>query len=133
MDRRALLSLCVTAICTWSGCLGGGERPAPRIAWIWLVNDRERAQEIEVTIEDDGEVVFSETHQVGTEPDAANVRIDDPVDGPGQYVVRARLDGSVREVVAAEFVDGDENCIGVRFSLLDGGSVDYWTKSMREC
>lgn len=131
MNRRTLLSLCATATC--SGCLGVAQRRAPRLAWIWLANDRDEAYEVEVTVEEDGETVLAETRQVGTEPDTANVRIDNPVDGPGQYVVRGRADGSVREIDSTDVVDGDENCVGIRFSLLDNGGMDYWAKSMRRC
>jgi len=53
--------------------------------------------------------------------------------GPGQYVIQATMDGETREVDTTDFVDGDENCIGVRFSLLNNGSVDSWTKSMQQC
>lgn len=37
------------------------------------------------------------------------------------------MDDETREVDVAEFVDGDENCVGVRFALLDNGSVDHST------
>lgn len=131
VNRRALLSLCTTATC--SGCLGAARRRAPRLAWIWLANDRDEAYEVEVAVEEGGETVFAETRRVGTEPDTASVRIDNPVDGPGQYAVRARADGAVREIDSTDVVDGDENCVGVRFSLLDDGDMDYWTKSMRKC
>jgi hypothetical protein len=70
---------------------------------------------------------------LGATPDTANIKVDDPVDEPGHYVVRVTMDGETREVDIAEFVEGDENCVGVRFSLLDNGSVDYWTKSMQQC
>jgi len=39
------------------------------------------------------------------------------------------MDGENREIDTT-FVNGDENCIGVGFSLLDNGSVDDWTRSM---
>jgi hypothetical protein len=58
--------------------------------------------------------------------------VDDPVKEPGQYVVRAMMDGETREVDIADFVEGIENCIGVRFSLRNNGSVDYWTKAMQQ-
>jgi hypothetical protein len=132
MKRRALLLLGVTSL--FSGCLGIGEnQPQPQLAWIWLQNDREEGYEVEVVVEEDGESVFSKTYQLGATPDTANINVDDPVDEPGHYVVRATMDGETREVDIADFVDDDENCIGVRFSLLNNGSVDYWTKSMQQC
>ena len=132
LRRQALLSIGTAVAAT--GCLGLGEdQPQPRLAWIWLQNDREEAYEVDVVVEEDGESVFSETYQLGATMDTANINVDDPVDGPGHYVVRATMDGETREVEIAQFVDGDENCIGVRFSLLDNGTVDYWTKSMQQC
>ena len=132
MERRAFLSLGVASL--FGGCLGLGEsRPQPRLAWIWLQNDREKAYEVDVVVEEDGESVFSETYQVGATLDTANVNVDNPVDEPGNYVVRATMDGETREVEIADFVDGDDICVGVRFTLLNNGSVTYWTKAMQEC
>jgi hypothetical protein len=131
--RQALLSLGAAVAST--GCLGVGfsQPKKSRLAWIWLLNDREEQHEVDVVVEDDGETVFSESYELGVEPDTANIREDAPVDGTGQYVVRATMDGETREVDTTDVVDGDENCIGVRFSLLNNGSVDYWTKSTQRC
>lgn len=131
--RRALLAF-GTAV-TSAGCLGLGssQSNSPRLAWIWLRNDRDDSHEVDVVVEESGAVVFSESYELGTEPDTATVHVDNPVDGTGQYVVRATIDDETYEVETTEIVDGDENCIGVRFSLLNNGSVDYWTKSMQQC
>ncbi|MDX1745996.1 MAG: hypothetical protein R3324_08670 [Halobacteriales archaeon] len=130
--RQALLSL--SAALPLAGCLGlGRTQPQPRLAWIWLQNDRQQVYEVGVVVEEDGTSVFSGTYQLGATMETATITVDHPVDGPGDYVVRARLDGQTREVRIAEVVDGDENCVGVRFSLLDDGSVGYWTKAMEQC
>jgi hypothetical protein len=131
--RHALLSVC-TAVAS-VGCLGSGSSQPreSRLAWIWLLNDRDESYEVNVVVEDDDETVFSESYELGTRPDTANVHVDNPVDGPGQYVVRVTMDGETREVDTTAVADGDENCIGVRFSLLNNGNVDYWTKSMQQC
>ena len=84
-------------------------------------------------MEDAGESVFTGSYKLGTEPDTADARVYNPVDGTGEYVVRVTMDGETHEVDTTTLVDGAENCIGVRFSLLNNRSVDYWTKSMREC
>lgn len=131
MKRRALLSVCGTLAA--GGCLGSTQPQVSRLAWIWLQNDRDEAYEVDVIVEDGDETVFSETYEVGAGPDTANVNIDNPVEGSGQYVVRGTMDGETREVDTTEFVDGAEDCVGVRFSLLNNGSVDYWTKSMQQC
>lgn len=131
--RQALLSVCTAVAST--GCLGFGapQSNQPRLAWIWLLNDRDESYEVDVVVVDDGKTVFSESYELGTEPDTANVHVDNPVDGPGQYVVRATIAGETHEVDTTAAVDDDENCIGVRFSVLNNGSVDYWTKSMEQC
>lgn len=131
--RQALLSIC-TAV-SGAGCLrvGPSQPKKSRLAWIWLLNDRDEPYEVDVVVEDASEIVFSESYELTAEPDTANIRENDPVDGTGQYVVRATMDGETREVDTTKVVDGDENCIGVRFSLLNNGSVDYWTKSMQQC
>lgn len=131
MKRRALLSSLAIAL---SGCLGGGDPPRSRLAWIWLQNDREERYAVDVTVEDDGQTVYADTVQLppgGSE--TTDVRATSPVEGPGRYVVRATMDGETREVDTTDYVDGEEDCVGVRFTLLDNGSVDYWTKSMQEC
>ncbi|WP_226023993.1 hypothetical protein [Halomicrobium salinisoli] len=131
--RKALLSIYTTVASV--GCLGLGSSQSKesKLAWIWLLNDRDEPYEVDVVVEDNGETVFSESYQLGTEPGTANIREDNPVGGTGQYVVRATMDGETREVDTIDAVDGDENCIGVRFSLLNNGSIDYWTKSMQRC
>ena len=132
MKRRALLSSSV-AIAV-GGCLGFDGPRQPRLAWIWLRNDRQQRYEVDVTVEDGDETVFSDAYQLpAAESETVDIRETSPVEGPGRYVVRATMDGETREVDTTEFVDGDENCIGVRFSLLDNGSVDHWTKSMQQC
>lgn len=132
MKRRALLS--TAAVCAVSGCSVIDRPQQSRLAWIWLRNDRDQRYEVDVAIEDGGEMVFSDAYQLlPTESETTDIRETSPVEGPGQYVVRATMDGETLEVDTTELVDGDENCIGVRFSLLNNGSVDYWTKSMQQC
>jgi hypothetical protein len=130
MKRRALLSTCGALVV--GGCLAARPQQS-RLAYIWLVNDRDESYDVDVVVEDDGETVFEKTYELGTTPDTANVNTENPVSGPGQYVVRATMDGETRTVDTTELVDGDEDCVGVRFSLLNNGSVDYWTKSMQQC
>lgn len=86
-----------------------------------------------MTVGDGGETVFAETYELDPESDSANERVDDPVDGLGTYVVRATMDGETREVDTTGHVEERESCVGVRFSLLDDGSADYWVKSMQRC
>lgn len=131
--RQALLSTC--SVVAGAGCLGiGSTQPTKsRLAWIWLLNDRDNPYEVDVVVEDAGKIVFSESYELGMEPETANIREEDPVGGTGQYVVRVTIDGEIHEVDTVDVVDGSETCIGVRFSLLNNGNIDYWTKSMEQC
>lgn len=132
MKRRTLLATGPAVVL--GGCLGFDDPPQSRLAWIWLRNDRSERYEVDVTVEDNGETVFADAYQLHpTGADAATIQVTSPVEGPGQYVVRATMDGEVREVDTTTVIDGQEICIGVRFSLLNNGSVDYWTKSMQHC
>lgn len=140
MDRRDVLTSTATSLAATTGlagCVGLGEEPTTvRLAWIWLVNDRDEAYDVDVTIEDAGETVFAETYRLGTDPSSATPPVqttERPVEGAGKYVVTARIDGEMRTVDATDHVDGDEDCIGVRFSILNGRSVDYWVKAMQRC
>jgi hypothetical protein len=130
MKRRALLSLCATPVV--GGCLGQATVPETRIAWLWFVNDRDEADEVDI-IKDGGETVFADTYTAGTDGNDANFHVDSPVDGTGQYVVRATMNGEVEEVDTTDFVEDGENCIGVRFSFLNNGMEEYWVKSMQRC
>jgi hypothetical protein len=132
MRRRAFLSTCATV--AFGGCFGiRSHRPQPTLAWIWLRNDRDEAHEIDVVVTDNDETVFSEQYELGVEPDSANIHREDIVAGPGAYVVHATLDGVTHDIDTTAHVDGDEKCIGVRFSLLNNGQTDYWVKSMQQC
>jgi hypothetical protein len=140
MDRRTYLGSAVGTLAGTiglAGCVGlrGGPTTA-RLAWVWLVNDRDEAYDVDVTIEDAGETVFAETYRLAPDPSSKTPPVrttERPVEGAGEYVVTARMDGETRTVDATEYVDGDEDCIGVRFSLLNSGSVDNWVKSMQRC
>lgn len=132
MKRRSFVSAAAASLAAGAGCLGS-DGDLARLAWLDLRNHRQREYEVEVVVEEDGDLVFSDTYRLGTEPDTANAVEENPVEGEGNYLVRATMDGEQREVDATTFVDGEEPCVGVTFELLDNGSVDYSTKSMREC
>ena len=131
--RQALLSICATVAGT--GCLRTGSQQSKqaRIAWIWLLNDRNESYEVDIVVEDDGATVFSGSYELGPDPNTANIHVDNPVDGLGQYIVRTTLDGKTIEVDTTDVIDEKENCVGIRFSLLNNGSADYWTKSTQQC
>lgn len=132
MNRRTYMLVGASSLVGGAGCLASGEQVA-QLAWINLKNHRETAHDVEVTVEEDGEMLFSDTYTLGTEPDTANVVIEDAVEGEGQYTVHSTMDGEDRTVETTEFVDGEEICVGVIFELLDNGSVNYRTKSMQQC
>lgn len=133
MRRRTVLS--AIAALAFGGCLGVTRDAPARLAWIWLVNDRDEAHAVDVVVKDAGDTVFSRTfHLRPASSPSSTVTTERPVDGFGDYIVRATTDdGATRAIDTRQYVDGTENCIGVRFSLLDNGSFDYWTKSMERC
>ncbi len=132
MRRRTFVSAVTVGLVVGTGCLGSDDQ-LTKLAWINLQNHREEEYDVEVTVEDDDEIVFSNTYHFGTDDETGKVLEENPVNGEGEYVVQATLDGEEREVDTTDFIDGDETCIGVRFNLLNNGSVDYETKSMQEC
>ena len=103
---------------------------------LWLVNDRETPHDATVTITEDGDRLYERTFRLGdgdTGP-PPNVTAASPVEGPGRYVVTARMDGErTIRVATADHVDADGSCLTVRFSFLNNGSTDWWTNSYREC
>jgi len=133
VKRRRFLPL--VAAVPLGGCLD--RSPLPVLDSLWLVNDRDEPHDATVTVEEDGDRLYERTFRLGTgdgDGRPANLTEESPVEGPGRYVVTARMDGErTIEVDAADVVDGDENCLTVRFTFLDNGSTDWWTKSYREC
>jgi hypothetical protein len=103
--RQALLAAC--SVLGAGGCLGIGQPTQARLAWIWLQNDRSELYDVSMVVEDDGETVFDESYTNGKEAETANVNVEDPVDGPGQYVVRATMTGETRAVKTPNFVQGN--------------------------
>lgn len=116
------------------GCIARQrEPPSVRLAWVWLVNDRDREQNVRVTVEDGDEVAFEEEYLLGTGPNDGNVRIESPVEAPGRYVVRMTAGEERVEVDTTDLVSDEANCVGLRFTLLDNGSTDWWHRAMQEC
>jgi len=80
MKRRALLSAC--AVCAVSGCLGVNQSSQARLAWIWLRNDRTQRYEVDVSVQDGDEMVFSDAYQLPpADAESGDIRITSPVDG----------------------------------------------------
>ena len=132
MKRRQALLLASSGLAV-SGCLGFGQRQQAQLSYIWLVNDREETYEVEVVVADNEQAVFTKSFELGTEPGSSNIDVENPVDGAGDYVVRATMDGETREVATTDVIDEDEPCVGVQFVLLNNGSVDYSAESLQQC
>lgn len=133
MKRRALLSLPASVLL--GGCLGLGidDAPRTRVAWIRLVNERAEPSDVTVVVERDGEEVSSETYRLGTGPERATVRSDDPTDRPGRYTVRFRADDQWVHVGPSEYADVTAACIGVRFELHRRGTMGYEVTPGQNC
>jgi len=136
VHRRTFLATTAAATGGVAGCLDRGP-PDARVAFVWLTNDRDESYTVDVTIEDDGQTVFERTYELGPavmNPDPpSNTSTDRPVEGYGQYVVSATMDGETLTVDTTEHVDGDEDCVGVRFRLLNNGGENWWARSYQRC
>lgn len=130
MKRRALLASCAGVAI--GGCLGSSR--GQRLAWIWLQNEHAERYQIDVAVEDDGETEFSDAIRLlpGDE-ETADVRLTDPVEGRGRYTVSATIDGEILEVDTSESSDDDRDCVGVRFTIREDGSVESATEVPEEC
>ncbi|WP_256392195.1 hypothetical protein [Natronoarchaeum rubrum] len=89
MKRRQALLLASSALAV-SGCLDLGQRRQARLAYLWLVNDRDETYGVEVVVEDNEEAVFTRSFELGPESGTSNIDVETPVDGLGDYVVRQR-------------------------------------------
>ncbi len=139
-SRRRTLALLGGGLLPLAGCSTLGTRPAPppaRLDGIWLVNDRREPQSVRVTVAESGETVFATTRPLGTfddpTPNDGNVVVEPPVDDPGRYVVAVTVAGDESAVETALAVDGDEDCVLVRFTLTRGSGIQPWTKSYQRC
>lgn len=119
-------------------------RPRARLDGVWLVNDRPEPQEVRVTVTEPGgpvDPVFETSRRLGAVgdpgPNDGNVRLDVGIDEPGRYVValstRDDSEGPESTVDVTRAVDGDEDCVLVRFTLTRRSGVQPWTKSYRQC
>ena len=70
-----------------SGCFRTDKQQ--RLAWIWLQNQHGDRYEVDVIVEDDGDIVFSDAYVLPPAVDAetTDIRLTDPVEGPGHYTV----------------------------------------------
>ena len=139
-SRRRTLALLAGGLLPLAGCSSLGTRPAPppaRLDGVWLVNDRREPQSVRVTVAESGETLFETTRRLGTfedpVPNDGNVVVDPRVDGPGRYVVTVTVSGNESTVETARAVDGDEDCVLVRFTLTRGSGIQPWTKSYQRC
>jgi hypothetical protein len=134
-SRRRLLGFLGGGMLAVGGCLGvpGRSRPVV-IPWVRLVNERETGLEIRLRLEGDGQRVFAETYRLGpVGSDRATVDVKSPVDGAGRYAVRAATDEDSESVDAPTLVFGDQQCVGVRFTVRADGTLDQWHYSTDEC
>ena len=133
MNRRAWLTLCIGALS--GGCLGLTEPSKKQIAWIRLKNNRDKACDIEVFIERDGNEVFRENYKLGTNPEQATIQVDNPVTESGRYSLYIDLDDQMVDLHPSEFADADIRtpCIGIEYMLHKQGTTGFEFEPVREC
>ncbi|WP_436927599.1 hypothetical protein [Halosimplex amylolyticum] len=131
MKRRALLSICVATVI--GGCLGIGQQQ-PKLAWIWLQNHQTERYEIDVAVLDDGETVFSDAYQLNpANEEMTDLRLTAPVEGSGQYVVRATIRGETFEVDVTDVDDGAAECVGAQFAIRNDGTIESEAAVLQQC
>jgi len=131
MERRRYLAICGGALL--SGCLGPTSTSVKGIAWIQLKNDRGDVRNIEVFIERNGEEVFRKSYQLGTDPERATIRVDDPVEGPGRFSIYVDVGDQLAHLSPSEFTDISYTCVGIRFTLHQDGTTGFEYESIQEC
>lgn len=132
MDRRSLLSAVAIGIIGGAGCLGQQEAQV-QLAYFSLYNEQDNRHSAEVKIRDSEELVFSDTIQLLPGGDDSNVTVQNPVDGPGHYVIVVRIAGQSQEVDLLEQATDGQECAGVQFTLIDDGGLENSIESPDEC
>jgi hypothetical protein len=138
-SRRRTLVLLAGGL-PFAGCSSLRPRPTPplaRLDGVWLVNDRPERQSVRVTVTESNETLFETTSRLGTfespTPNDGNVVVDTGIAEPGRYAITAVVGGDEARVDATRAVDGDEDCVLVRFTLTPGSGIRPWTRSYRRC
>ena len=134
-DRRSVLQgSAVLLTGGLAGCSFNSDGPSEaRIAWIALTNDSTNQHEVRVTITEGDATKFTDSYQLGPAMDSAQAYVEDPVSGLGPYHVQATTAGQTAAVSLPNWVEGDEQCVGVDFLIATDGTLDWDTKSMQEC
>ncbi|ELY40756.1 hypothetical protein [Natronorubrum tibetense] len=132
MKRRALLSTTGVSLLCVSGCTSVDDDPAlPLLDSVSVRNRYSEPRDVDVTVTEGEETRFSETYTIdpGSEPVE-----EAPVDGAGQYLIRAATNDSEQEVAAADNIDGEERCVSIRFEISStGGFTPPSIISSRDC
>ena len=137
-SRRRTLAL-LGGLLPFAGCptLGTDPERLARLDGVWLVNDRTTPQRVRVTVTESNETVFEAARRLGTfespTPNDGNVVVEPSLTEPGRYVVHIAVGEEGARVDTAEAVDGDEDCVLVRFTLTRGSGIQPWRKSYRRC
>jgi len=133
MDRRTWLSLCAGVFST--GCLGFMGPPKKNIGWIRFENNRDEAHTVDVSIEGDNKEVFNETYQLGTTPDQATLKVDNPVEEPGRYSLYFDIGTEEVHLHPSEFAEANisERCLGIRYTLHEQGTSGFKFEPTKQC
>ncbi len=132
MKRRALLSTTGVSLLCVAGCTSVDDDPAlPLLDWVSVRNRYSEPRDVDVTVTEVGETRYSETSTVDPGSEFAE---ETPVDGAGQYLIRAATNDSEQEVAAADNIDGEERCVSIRFEISStGGFTHPSIISSRDC
>ena len=134
-DRRSVLQGSTVILAGGlAGCSFSGDAPSEaQVAWVSLTNDSTNQHEVRVTINEGGATKFFESYQLGTSMESAQAYVEDPVSGPGPYHVQATTSNQIASVSLPQWVDYDEQCVGVDVLIATDGTLHWDTRSMQEC
>lgn len=119
MSRRYLLGCIGSGFTIVSvGCLGlsGDSEPeASRLSNVMVRNiGDDEGHEVEVTVEDDGDTVFSETWQIEPGSKRGDIEI---APERGRYVVRVVFEETEQEINVTDETDDEDSCVNLRFDI----------------
>lgn len=112
--RRTLLATAGLSVTGIAGCLTSESDPQTVVDTVAIRNHSGEPQEVTLAVTEGEETLFSETYTVESGADRGETV---PVAEPGEYLVRATVNGREQAVDTASHVDGDERCLSVRFEI----------------
>ena len=126
--RHVIQSLVVGGAVSMAGCsaVQRGTEEA-RLADLSIVNLPERTHQLELQVERDGELVYSEVHEAPLTEDDEEIRTirDERPSEAGKFAVRARIEGGEEwETREYPLEDREGSCYSIIIRIRTDGAID---------